>query len=343
MDLSKIFVKDACPTKIGGQAVMEGVMMKGLQRTAIACRLPDDRIQIKTTENQKLGKWTKLPIIRGVVVFFNSMIYGMKCLLYSADVQEYEIDQADEEEPGKFEAWLDRKFGEKAAWNIMIYISVIISLAITILVFVLFPTVAVNWLGHFTKNTVLLNLAEGIFRILLFLLYIILIRRMPDIKRVFEYHGAEHKTIHCYESGLELTPENAQQFYTLHPRCGTSFLMFVMIISLILFSLLGWPNLLMRIISRLLLIPVVAGLSYELLRWAGSSDNIVVKVLSMPGIYLQKLTTAEPDLKQLEIAIVSMKAVLVPDDTPYIEGICDTDANLIEERIISNRDKAEVK
>ena len=158
----------------------------------------------------------------------------------------------------------------------------------------------------------------------------VVIARMKDIQRVFEYHGAEHKTIHCFENNLELTPANAQTFYTLHPRCGTSFLMFVMVISLILFSLLGWPSLIWRIASRLLLIPVVAGLSYELLKWAGRSDNIVVRVLSLPGLYLQKLTTRPPDDSQLEIAIVSLKAVLVDEETPYVEGICDLDGTIVE-------------
>ena len=152
---------------------------------------------------------------------------------------------------------------------------------------------------------------------------------MSDIRRVFQFHGAEHKCIHCFENGLELTPANCQQFYTLHPRCGTSFMMFVMVISLVLFSLLGWPNLVMRIVSRLLLIPVVAGLSYELLRWAGRSDGIVVKVLSLPGLYLQKLTTCEPDDEHLEVAIAAMKAVMVSEDTPTFTGKCDLDGNLI--------------
>lgn len=180
------------------------------------------------------------------------------------------------------------------------------------------PTVVVDLVSRITTNEILLNLIEGIFRIVLFIVYIAIISKMEDIRRVFQFHGAEHKTIHCFENKLELIPENAKKFYTLHPRCGTSFLMFVMIISLVLFSLLGWPDLLMRITSRLLLIPVVAGLSYELLKWAGRSDNIIVKILSLPGLYLQKLTTKEPDEKQLEVAIVAMKAALVEGDAPEI-------------------------
>lgn len=339
MDLSKIFLKDACPTPIGGQAVMEGVMMKGLERTAITIRLPDGRMHIKTMQNSKHTGWAKIPILRGVIIFFLSLVSGMKCLLYSADVLEASMDEEpEEEEPGKFETWVVNKFGEKWAWNMMIYLSVIFSIVVTVVVFILFPTVAVNLLSKVTKSHFVLNLAEGILRIVLFILYILAISHLNDIQRVFQYHGAEHKTIHCFENNLELTPENAQQFYTLHPRCGTSFLMFVMIISLILFSMLGWPSLLMRVVSRIVLVPVVAGLSYELLRWAGKSDNGLVKVLSMPGLYLQKLTTRDPSDDQLEIAIASMKAVMVKPDTPYIEGYCNLNGELIEERIIANRE-----
>ena len=347
MDLSKIFLKDACPTSIGGQAVMGGVMMRGTDRMAIAMRVPDGRIHIKTQPIKPIGSWAKIPIVRGVVSFFSSMVIGMKTLIYSADVLEaYTMDEegeeaAEEVKPGKLESWLVKHFGEKAVWNLMIYVSVLIAIAVSVLAFVLFPTVVVNLLGKATKNHILLNLAEGLLRILMFIGYILLISKMEDIRVTFQYHGSEHKTIHCFENGLELTPENAQSFYTLHPRCGTSFLMFVMVISLILFSMLGWPNLLMRILSRIVLIPVVAGLSYEVLKWAGRSDGTLVKMMSMPGILLQKLTTKEPTNEQLEVAIASMKAVLVPKETPYIEGICDKDANLIEERHIEREGNKE--
>jgi uncharacterized protein YqhQ len=166
-------------------------------------------------------------------------------------------------------------------------------------------------------------------RIALFVLYIACISRMKDIQTVFRFHGAEHECIHCFESGLDLTPENCQKFETLHPRCGTSFLMFVMVIALLLFSMLGWPDLLPRVLSRIVLIPVIAGLSYELLRWAGRSSSLIVKVLSVPGLLLQKLTTMRPDEKQLEVAIAAMKAVLVPDDTPTFEGYCDKDGHMV--------------
>ena len=341
MDMSKIFLKDACPTPVGGQAILEGVMMRGMERTAIAVRIPDGRIHIKTRKNGNVSKWMKVPIVRGVFSFITSLVEGTKTLTYSADVLEYYDrklkDKADgeSEKMGKIESLLSEKLGSQKLWSLMLAASVIFALVFSVGIFVLLPTAAVGWIKAYVSSPILLNLTEGILRIVMFLLYLSAISKMEDIKRVFQYHGAEHKTIHCFENNLELTPENAQTFYTLHPRCGTSFLMFVMIISLILFSLLGWPNLLWRLVSRIILIPVVAGTSYELLKWAGRSDNIVVRILSLPGLYLQKITTNEPDEKQLEVAIASLKAVMVDPEAPCIEGIIDEDMNLTEEIKIS--------
>ena len=337
MDFSKIFLKDARPTKIGGQAVIDGVMMKGDTHTAVAIRLPDDRIYLKTILNGKRPRWMKLPLIRGVVSFVASLVSGMKVLTFSADVQEYFLGEEVSEEPGKIEKWLLDRFGEKTIWNFLLAVSMVFSFAFSILVFALLPTTVVGALKAVIHNSVVLNLIEGLFRLLLFLLYIVLISRMEEIQKVFQYHGAEHKTIHCYEKGLELTPENAEPFYTLHPRCGTSFLMFVMVIAIVLFSLLGWPSLMWRIVSRIVLMPVIAALSYEVLRWAGKSDNIIVELLSVPGLYLQKLTTKEPDRSQLEIGIAAMKAVLASEGAECVEGFCDADANIIEKHVI-NRD-----
>lgn len=326
MDLKRIFVKDACPTKVGGQAVLDGIMMKGEDRTAVAVRFPNKEIHIRTEKLKKQASWMKSPILRGVGVFVSSLVTGTKTLMYSAEVLEgYDGPDAVEYEDDKLSLWLEKRFGEKGAWNVMLYASVVIALLLTVGIFIILPTAAVNWLGHITSSHIILNLVEGVLRILLFIIYVLAISKMKDIQTVFRYHGAEHKCIHCFENGLELTPENCQGFYTLHPRCGTSFLMFVMVISLVLFSLLGWPNLFWRIASRLLLIPVIAGLSYELLRWAGRSDNWLVKVLSLPGLYLQKLTTSEPDREQLEVAIAAMKAVMVDPQTPCFEGLCDKD------------------
>ena len=332
MDLSKIFVKDANPTKMGGQAVMEGIMMKGDKKTAVAVRLPRGDIHIKTEENPKKRTWAKIPIVRGVIVFVNSLIQGTKTLMYSADVLEKYEEKLGEgalAEKGKFETWLEKHFGERAVWNVLIAISVIISLVFSIGIFVIGPTAVINWMTAFTENEIVLNLTEGLLRIAIFVIYVLLISKMKDIHRVFQYHGAEHKCIHCFESGRELTPENCQEFYTLHPRCGTSFLVFVLVISLIVFSFLGWPNLALRIVSRLLLIPFIAGISYEVLKWAGKSDNWFIKIISIPGLYLQKLTTAPPDNEQLEVAIAAVKAVM-DEDAPLYEGIAGKDGKFIK-------------
>jgi uncharacterized protein YqhQ len=311
MDLNKIFIKNACPTRVGGQAVLEGIMMKGTDRLAVTVRKPLGGLHVKIDRLPVPSKWMKYPILRGVVAFMDSLIMGTKILLYSAEVlEELEKEEGKEIEKDKFTIWLEKYFGEKNSMTIMLYTSVVLALVFTVGVFIIFPTAAVNVFQLITTNEILLNLIEGVFRIVLFVGYILLISRMKDIRRVFEYHGAEHKTIHCFENGLDLTVENCKQFEPLHPRCGTSFLMFVMVISLLLFSLLGWPDLLFRIGSRLLLIPLIAGLSYELLRWAGRSNSWFVKILSLPGLALQKLTTREPDEKQLQVAIVSLKAVL---------------------------------
>ena len=317
MDLSNIFRKDACPTKMGGQAVMEGIMMKGEEKTALAVRLPGGDIKIETMMTKKPGKWAKIPIIRGVGAFVDSLVSGTKILMKSADILA-EFDDEEYEE-GRFEKWLNNKFGSNAVWNFMIYTSVVIAILFSVGVFIILPTGVVNLMKLVTDSIFWLNFAEGAVRILLFVLYVWAISFMGEIKTVFQYHGAEHKTIHCFECGLELTPENCRQFPTLHPRCGTSFLMFVFIIAFILHFLMGWPNLIFRIVSRLLLLPVIAGLSYELLKWAGRSDNIVVKILSMPGLYLQKITTKEPDASQLEVAIAAIDAIR--NDEPIGEKI----------------------
>ena len=317
MDLNKIFLKDACPTKMGGQAVMEGIMMKGEAKTALTVRVPDGGIIVKTQPTKTYGRCMKIPLVRGVVAFFDSLVFGVKTLMDSAEILEEYDDE--EYEQSKFEAWVEKKFGAKGLWNFVLYTSVILALAFTVGIFIILPTGAVSLMKFITTNVFWLNFAEGVFRIALFVLYVWAISFMPDIRRVFQYHGAEHKTIHAFEnlkmnedgtpdrSGL--TVDFCKGFPTLHPRCGTSFLMFVFIIAFALHFLLGWPSLALRIVTRLLLLPVIAGLSYELLKWAGRSDNWVVKILSMPGLWLQMITTKEPDEKMLEVAIASINAV----------------------------------
>ncbi len=341
MDLNKIFIKDACPTKVGGQAVLEGVMMKGEERSSVCVRLPNGDLYIKTEKNKERSRIFAMPFIRGVFVFIASLVQGMKTLMFSADVMEgYDGEDAIEFEEDKLSIWLEEKFGKKGAWNVLLYFSLFISMVFTVIVFIIAPTLVVNLAKHVTENAVVLNLIEGVLRIVIFVVYIVLIARMEDIRRVFQYHGAEHKTIHCYENGLEMTPQNAKGFYTLHPRCGTSFLMFVMIIALLLFSLLGWPSLLWRIVSRVLLLPVIAGISYELLRFAGSSDSWLVKIMSMPGLWLQKITTNEPDEEQLEVAICAMNAVLA-EEGDYGMGKCDRFGRIIEHIDYTNKDNKE--
>ena len=339
MDLKKVFLKDACPTSIGGQAIMEGIMMRGPERTAIGIRMPDGRIFMKTEANPKGSKWGKVPIIRGVVNFVNSMVYGTKVLMYSAD--KLEEFYPDDYEKDKFDVWVKEKLGKEKAWKILMVLSVVLAIAMSVGLFMLLPTVVVGWISHLTDSILLMNLVEGIVRILIFILYIVLISKMPDIKTVFQYHGAEHKTIHCFENNLELTPANAQQFYTVHPRCGTSFLVFVMIIAVLVHALMGWPNVFLRVAGRLLVLPLIAGLSYELLKWAGRSSNPIVKILSLPGLYVQKLTTKEPSDAQLEVAIAAMKAVLKPAGTPYFEGICNLNGEPVPEEKEEEKDAEE--
>ena len=331
MDLNRIFLKDACPTSIGGQAIMEGIMMRGPKKTAIAIRLPNGKIHMKTQPTPKLSKWGKIPFVRGVVNFISSLVYGTQILMYSADILEENYPE--EYEKDKFDIWVEEKVGKEKAWKILLVVSVALAIVLSVGLFMLLPTLVVGWFEAFTENVIVLNLIEGVVRIVIFLLYIVLISKMKDIKTVFQYHGAEHKTIHCFENGKELIPENAQKFYRLHPRCGTSFLMFVMIVAIICHVFMGWPNPVMRVVLRILVLPVIAGVSYELLKWAGSSNNVIVEFLSLPGIYLQKLTTAEPDEKQLEVAIAAVKAVIPhdrDDEEPYFEGICDLEGRPVE-------------
>lgn len=297
-------------TSIGGQAVMEGVMMRGPKEIATAVRKSDGEIVIdKKGISSVLMKYKvlKLPIIRGCINFFESLIVGVKALMFSAD--QYDLEDGESYEPSKFEAWLDRKFGDKIK-DIAIYASVVIALIFGVALFMLLPNVITGFFSNFVTNNILRNLVEGGIRLVIFLGYMILVSQMKDIQRVFQYHGAEHKTIACYEHGEELTPENARKFCRLHPRCGTSFLLIVMVVSIIAFSFLGWGPVWQRLLLRLALLPVVAGVSYEAIKFAGRSDNRVVQLLTKPGLWLQYLTTREPDDSQLEVAIAAMKSVL---------------------------------
>lgn len=305
-------------TSIGGQAVMEGVMMRGPHKTAIAVRKPDKEIELKVDENgtKKRNKFLKLPIIRGLINFVDSLIVGMKALMYSAEF----IDLEDEDEKeSKFDKWLNDKLGDKIK-DIVIYVSIVLSLFLSVGLFILLPTLLADfiaWIFSLTPADAISDarifrpIIEGVSRMVIFIGYLSLTSLMPDIRRVFEYHGAEHKTIACFEAGEELTVENVRKHSRLHPRCGTSFLLFVMIISIIIFSLLPQaPNIFIKVLMRLALLPVVAGLSYEVIKFAGRSKNCCVTALSKPGLWLQKITTREPDDEQIEVAIASMLPVI---------------------------------
>ena len=296
-------------TSIGGSAVMEGVMMKGPKEIATAVRKSDGEIVLdKKAVSSLVTKYhvNKIPIVRGVFAFFDSMICSIKALMWSAEFFDVEEEEGKE---SKFDKWLEEKFGDKVK-DIVIYFSLAVSLVFSIGLFFLLPNIITGFFGDLVESNVLKTIIEGAVRIAIFLGYVLAVSQMNDIKRVFQYHGAEHKTIFCYEAGLELTPENARKMSRLHPRCGTSFLVFVMIISIILFSFISWENMWIRLGLRLLLLPVVAGISYEIIRWAGKSKSRIVCILSKPGMWLQNITTREPDDSQLEVAIAAMKAVL---------------------------------
>lgn len=298
-------------TSIGGSAIIEGVMMRGPSKMAIAVRKPDSEIIVDISDVKlKSSVFRKTPIIRGVVNFFDSMVTSVKALMYSAEF--FDIEE-EEEKPSKFEAWLEKKLGDNLK-TVVIYTSVIISLCLSIGLFFLLPSLITNFLYRFFEyNQVVRSLIEGAIRISIFLVYLLICSKQKDVNRVFQYHGAEHKTIFCYESGEELTVENCRKQSRLHPRCGTSFLVFVMLISIIVFSFVGITQPFLRAAIKLLCLPLIAGLSYEVIKLAGRSDNKLVCVISKPGMWLQYITTKEPDDAMLEVAIAAMKPV-IPDD-----------------------------
>ncbi len=304
-------------TSIGGQAVIEGIMMKGPNKIATAVRKTDGEIVMEEKECSvaRRNRFLKLPIIRGCINFFDSMILGVQSLMYSAKFFDLDEDGNEKEQTqSKFEAWLEKKLGSEKGMNIVIYFSVCLSLVLSIGLFMMLPAFIVGLLDGILHHFAL-TLTEGVVRIAIFLIYLALVAKMQDIKRVFMYHGAEHKTIHCYEQGLELTVENIRTQSRLHPRCGTSFLLVVMVVSIIVFSFISWENPIIRLVLRLALLPVVAGISYEIIKFAGRHDNCFTKILSAPGKWLQYITTNEPDDSQIEVAIKAIEAVIPEDKT----------------------------
>ena len=293
--------------RIGGQAVIEGVMMKNMDRYAVSVRKPNGKIETKVEECVSFAEkhpLFQLPVFRGMVNFLESMVIGMKTLNYSASFYEDEEEQTE----SRTEQLLEKMLGEKAE-KIIMGIVLVFSLAISIGLFMILPYIASEALGKLIRNEYVILFMEGIIRIVIFLGYIVLISRMEDIKRVFMYHGAEHKTINCLEAGVPLTPENVDNFSRLHKRCGTSFIFIVMIISMVFFFFIRVDTIWLRIVLRLLFLPLVAGVSYEFIRLAGSSDHPLVQIFSKPGLALQKLTTKEPDHSMIEVAIASVEGV----------------------------------
>ena len=287
---------------VGGQAVLEGVMMRGVSTWAVAVRNPEDEIEVTS---EPIVSWAKRhrvlrwPVIRGVVALGESLKIGFKALAISANAQLPEDDEGEKEEIG----------------GLMWGLTIAFSMALAIGLFFVIPVGATSLIKDWLGSALLFWLVEGILRTLIFIGYIVAISRLPDLRRVFEYHGAEHKTISCFEAGDELRPENAKRYSRLHPRCGTSFLLIVMVLAIFVFAPIGLPEWYWLLLSRILGIPLIAGLSYEVIKWAGKNRNKKwVRVLMWPGLMLQNLTTREPDLDQLAVAIRSLEEVLANED-----------------------------
>ena len=293
---------------IGGQAVIEGVMMKNGDEYATAVRKPDGTIEVKKDTYVSMGERVKLfslPFVRGIFSFVDSMILGMKALTFSASFFE---DDEEDLEPTKFERLMERLFGEKMEKALM-SIVMVFSVIMAICIFMVLPLFLAGVFKRFITSHTLLAIIEGFIRIGIFIAYIKLVSRMEDIRRTFMYHGAEHKCINCLEHGLELNVENVRSSSKEHKRCGTSFLLIVMIISILFFMVIRVDTVFLRVLSRIILIPVIAGVSYEFLRLAGRSDSKLVNLLSRPGMWMQGLTTKEPDDDMIEIGIASVEAV----------------------------------
>lgn len=298
-------------TSVGGQAVLEGIMMQGPKSWCLAVRTPGGDIVTEEHESAKRSSLAKIPLVRGVVSFANSLTKGYRTLMRSAELSMTEEEQ--EAEMSKFDRWVDEKFGDKAL-NVIMAISSVLGIVLAIGLFMFLPTFLVRMLDTYVVPLGAFKaLLEGLLKIALFIGYLVLVRRSKDIQRVFKYHGAEHKTIFCYESGDALTVENIRKQTRFHPRCGTSFLLIVLIISILLFSVLPWTGTFMRVGLKLLMLPVVMGISYEIIRLAGRYDNPVTRAVSAPGLWLQRLTTSEPDDSMIEVAIAAVTPVLPQD------------------------------
>ncbi len=312
--------KKMCSSGIGGQAVLEGIMMKNKNHYAVAVRKPNKEIEIDIQEYNSIAAKNKifsLPFIRGVFSFVDSLIVGMKTLTYSASFFEDEEGEAEAEESA-FEKWLTEKFGDKLE-SVIMFCTVAFSIVFSVVLFMMLPLFVADTMKKFipfiTEQHV--PAIEGVVKMIIFIMYIYLISFMPDIKRTYMYHGAEHKCINCIETGKVLNVENVRSSSRFHKRCGTSFLLIVMVISIIFFMCIRSDNTLIKYLLRLVLVPVIAGISYEFIRLAGSTDNKIVGLLSKPGLWLQRITTCEPDDSMIEVAIAAVEAVF--DWKKYLE------------------------
>lgn len=295
-------------TMIGGQALIEGILMRGPEKQAIVVQTPDGLVT--KTEELKLIRdrypLLGLPLIRGAVTFLDSMVKGVSAVSFSAE----QLPEDEQDAPSKLDLWIEKKFGNEKAQKLIIGIAVFLGICLSVGLFILLPTLLAGCLDRFVESRILRNLLEGVLRIAIFLIYLGLCSRMKDITRMFAYHGAEHKTIHCYEKGLPLTVENVRVQPREHPRCGTSFLFVVMIVSMLLFSVVTWSTPWIRMGMRLLLLPLVVGISYEFNRLVGRYDNAFTAFLAAPGKALQRITTNEPDDAMIEVAIAALTLVL---------------------------------
>lgn len=297
-------------TSIGGQALIEGIMMRGPFLTSMATRMPDGSIEVETWDTHKSGKtpWTRrVPFLRGIFNMVDSMVVGYSCLMKSAEKAGVE------EEPTKFDRWLEEKLGDNMM-KVLGGFAVVLGVALAAVLFIFIPTGLSSLLKPLIGAGIGLSLIEGLIKVIILVGYMWLCSRMKEIHRVFEYHGAEHKSIACYEAGLPLTVENIRPQRRFHPRCGTSFLFLVVFISIIVGSFISWDNPAIRMLLKLALIPVVVGISYELIKLAGRSDGILTRIISAPGMWLQHITTCEPDDGQIECAIAALEAVIPEDE-----------------------------
>ncbi|MBQ6896007.1 MAG: DUF1385 domain-containing protein [Oscillospiraceae bacterium] len=290
-------------TSIGGQALIEGIMMKGPHITATAVRRPDGEIAIRE-EATKKNKFSKIPVVRGMFNFIESLVTGYDCLMYSAN-----IALEDEMEKTKFEIWMEEKFGRKAT-DFLTMVAGVLGGMLALVLFMVLPTVITGFVSGIVELGAFKAVMEGLLKLIIFFIYLWGITYLDDVKRLFMYHGAEHKTIACYEAGLELTVENIRPQSRFHPRCGTSFLFIVIIVSIIVFSFVPWSSTLARVGLKLLFLPLVVGIAYEILKFTGRHENACTKVLAAPGLFFQRFTTLEPDDDMIEVAIAATLKVI---------------------------------